>query len=70
MLLERAQAAGVEKLHGTYRPTERNKLVVDHYAKLGFSATGTESDGTTYWELAVAATAPAAAPMKVVSIGF
>lgn len=69
-ILEHARAAGVEKLQGTFRPTERNKLVVDHYAKLGFNQTGGEADGTTYWELPVADSEPATAPMKVVSIGF
>jgi FkbH-like protein len=69
-VLEHAQAAGVEKLTGTYRPTERNALVLDHYAKLGFSQTGAESDGTTHWELRVAGAQPSLAPMKVVSVGF
>jgi predicted enzyme involved in methoxymalonyl-ACP biosynthesis len=69
-VLAQARASGVEKLRGTFRPTERNRLVVDHYAKLGFSQTGTEADGTTHWELSVAGCEPAAAPMKVVSIGF
>jgi predicted enzyme involved in methoxymalonyl-ACP biosynthesis len=36
-ILEHARAAGIRKLRGTYKPTDRNKLVVDHYAKLGFT---------------------------------
>ena len=39
-ILEHARAAGIQKLSGTYRPTERNKLVIDHYAKLGFQGAG------------------------------
>jgi len=35
-----ARAAGIRKLTGTYRPTDRNKLVVDHYARLGFTLVG------------------------------
>lgn len=69
-ILEHAQAAEVEKLTGTYRPTERNKLVFDHYVRLGFNQTGAEPDGTTYWELPVAGSQPQVAPMKVVSVGF
>src|SRR5271163_248916 len=36
-ILQHARRAGIYKLAGTYRPTERNQLVLDHYAKLGFS---------------------------------
>ena len=52
-ILEHARAAGIRKLTGTYRPTERNKLVVDHYAKLGFTKVGEEESGLTRWELPV-----------------
>ena len=51
-ILEHARAAGIHKLAGTYRPTERNKLVVDHYAKLGFTKVVDEDSGLTRWELA------------------
>src|SRR6202023_2667575 len=36
-ILTHARSAGVQKLTGTYLPTDRNKLVIDHYAKLGFT---------------------------------
>jgi FkbH-like protein len=66
-ILERARAAGVRLLSGTFRPTERNKLVVDHYAKLGFTKVVTEESGVTRWELVVEGADPESAPMKVVS---
>jgi FkbH-like protein len=69
-ILEHARAAGIHKLFGTYRPTDRNKLVVDHYAKLGFTKTGEEESGLTRWELLVEGAEPESAPMKVVSNGF
>jgi FkbH-like protein len=69
-ILEHARAAGVHKLTGTYRPTDRNKLVVDHYARLGFKKTGEEDSGLTRWELFVNDTAAPSAPMTVVSQGF
>jgi len=69
-ILQHARAAGIEKLIGTYRPTDRNKLVIDHYAKLGFTQTGTDDAGNTHWELQVAGTEVETAPMKVVSRGF
>ena len=70
-IVEHARAAGVHKLMGTYRPTERNKLVVDHYAKLGFNKVREEESGLTEWELRVESTTDwEALPMKVVSTGF
>lgn len=69
-ILEHARAAGIYKLKGTYRPTERNKLVIDHYAKLGFSRASEEESGLVRWELDVASTDQDSAPMKVLSVGF
>ena len=69
-ILEHARAAGVHKVTGTYRPTDRNKLVVDHYARLGFEKVMEEGPGLTRWELLVENADPANAPMKVVSQGF
>jgi FkbH-like protein len=69
-LLDHAHAAGIQKLIGTYSPTDRNKLVVDHYAKLGFTKIGEESSGLTRWGLIVEGAMPEPAPMKVVSSGF
>jgi predicted enzyme involved in methoxymalonyl-ACP biosynthesis len=69
-ILENARAAGIQTLRGTFRPTERNQLVIDHYARLGFSKLGEDASGVTYWELSVDATPPEAAPMKVIAQGF
>ena len=69
-ILEHARAAGVKKVNGTYCPTDRNRLVIDHYAKLGFRKVGEEESGLTRWELLVEGAAPDCAPMKVISQGF
>jgi FkbH-like protein len=69
-ILEHGRAAGIRKLAGAYLPTERNKLVVDHYAKLGFAKVGEEESGLTRWELLVEDAAPECAPMKIISRGF
>jgi predicted enzyme involved in methoxymalonyl-ACP biosynthesis len=69
-LLDHAHAAGIERIIGIYLPTERNKLVVDHYAKLGFTKMGEDSSGLTRWVLMVEGPRPEPAPMKVVSTGF
>jgi len=69
-ILQHARAAGVGKLVGVYLPTEKNKLVVDHYSKLGFRKIREDESGATYWEFPVDGPAPESSPMKVVSLGF
>lgn len=69
-MLEHAAARGVRKLIGIYRPTDRNKLVEQHYATLGFTPKEQHADGTTTWELEVASAEVKPAPMKVRSEGF
>jgi FkbH-like protein len=55
-LVDLCRAEDSVRLLGTYIPTAKNSLVVDHYAKLGFSPAG--SDGAeTFWELRVDASA-------------
>ncbi len=52
-ILEHARIAGIRNLRGVYVPTERNQMVADHYAKLGFHKFCEEASGETVWELAV-----------------
>lgn len=69
-LLEHARIAGVKRLIGTYIPTDRNGLVADHYARLGFTKMGEEADGLSRWEFPVDGSTVEMAPMVVVSRGF
>jgi FkbH-like protein len=69
-ILDHARATGIHKLLGIYRPTDRNKLVIDHYAKLGFVRVREDEFGATFWEMLVDGAEPESAPMKVVSQGF
>jgi FkbH-like protein len=69
-ILRHARAAGIGKLLGVYKPTERNKLVIDHYAKLGFKKVSEDLSGATHWEMEVEGASVPEAPMKVVSTGF
>jgi FkbH-like protein len=69
-ILRHARAAGIKKLTGAYKPTDRNGLVADHYAKLGFTRIAEEDSGLTRWELLVEGAQPESAPMKIVSQGF
>jgi hypothetical protein len=64
------RAAGIGKLCGIYKPTERNQLVVDHNAKLGFGKVLEEATGLKRWVLLVEGATPECAPMKVISQGF
>jgi FkbH-like protein len=69
-ILRHANAAGIHKLIGIHRPTDRNKLVADHYARLGFTKVGEEESGSTRWELLVECAELESAPIKVTSRGF
>jgi FkbH-like protein len=64
-LLQHARQRGTSKLRGTYAPTSRNKLVEQHYPKLGFLLVDRQPDGTTVWELDVASASVAPPPMVV-----
>lgn len=68
-LLFHARSLGISRIIGTYRPTERNRLVEDHYSKLGFSECERLADGSTVWGLDVADWTDVSLPMKVVRIG-
>jgi FkbH-like protein len=69
-MLEHARRKGIRRLVGIYRPTDKNKLVEDHYSKLGFSEISRATDGTTVWERHADSANIKAAPMIVRSIGF
>ena len=53
-VVRRARLRGIGQLVGVYRPTERNGMVREHYAKLGFTSLGEDADGTTRWQLSTA----------------
>jgi FkbH-like protein len=53
-LVERARQKDVKRLFGYYLPTEKNRMVADHYEKLGFSLiTRDDTCGATVWSLDV-----------------
>jgi len=67
-VLDQAKKEGVRKLIGTYIPTDRNKLVQEHYPKLGFQLVKIENQVSTY-ELEVDTAVVERAPMSVRHIG-
>jgi len=66
-LARQARQAGATTLTGRYVPTERNALVRDHFAKLGFERTGEagEDEDATSWRLDVETYEPPALPITV-----
>jgi FkbH-like protein len=50
LVVDEALRLGVRRLIGLYRPTAKNGMVRDHYARLGFTQTG-EREGATEWTL-------------------
>jgi FkbH-like protein len=64
-IVRNAKLQGIRRLVGTYLPTERNKLVEGHYARLGFQPLGHADDGATRWELLVDEYVPQDLPLAV-----
>ncbi len=50
-LVLRAQAIGVNALHGTYLPSGRNGMVEDFYGDLGFRLLERDSTGRSEWQM-------------------
>lgn len=64
-IVRSARAVGVRRLIGAYVPTERNKLVEDLYARLGFDLDERRKDGTTLWVLALETYVAPELPVRV-----
>lgn len=64
-MVDHARKRGIRKLIGVYIPTDRNKLVENHYGKLGFTEIGREEDGTKTYELNVESAIVEEAPMRM-----
>ena len=69
-LLTQARARGINRLLGRYLPTEKNKLVEDHYAKLGFSCLEKLDDGSSSWCLQVEGAACIELPIEIRRVGL
>jgi FkbH-like protein len=69
-VLAHARRRKLRRLIGIYLPTERNRMVEDHYAKLGFAQVESRPDGSTVWALDVADAPEEAIPMQIRRLGF
>jgi FkbH-like protein len=63
---EAAQSAGAKRLKGTYIPTNKNGLVLEHFSKLGFTRTGEFPDGATTWALDLTDYVAPELPMQII----
>jgi FkbH-like protein len=61
-----ARSNGALRLTGTYLPTKKNSLVVDHFAKLGFTKISDLPGGGMEWALNLAEYQPPNLPISVV----
>jgi len=68
-ILHHARAKGVRRLTGRYVPTDRNAVVRDHYANLGFRLVAEDPNCGTTWELQTDSIVEAP-PMEVDRSGF
>ena len=48
-LVEQCQVRGIRKIVGVYIPSKKNSMVAEHYASLGFSPTGGDTEGRELW---------------------
>ena len=69
-LIMQAAMRGIRRLVGSYLPTEKNKLVEDHYAKLGFTLLDKPAGGGTRWELRVDGASIVTPPIAILRVGF
>lgn len=66
-IVERAAKSGVRSLIGQYIETERNGMVKDHYARLGFLPMH-ESEESNRWRLDVATYKTQPVPVEIISM--
>jgi acyl carrier protein len=53
LVISQAKALGAKRIIGVYRPTAKNKMVENHYSRLGFQLIGTELNGTKREQLVI-----------------
>ena len=62
-----ARAGGAMALTGRYIPSAKNKMVAEHYAKLGFEQVADGGDGETLWRLDLDRYAAPDLPMRIIA---
>ncbi len=65
VVVEKARQLRINRIHGSYIPTAKNKLVKNHYRDLGFVNAKTEANGTTHWHLDIKNFSPFDTPIEL-----
>ena len=65
-LVAAARAEGAGRLIGRYIPSPKNRMVADHYEKLGFARLSGTAEGETLWALDLAGYLASDLPMRIV----
>ena len=65
VIAAKAKEMKIASLVGTYIPTDKNRLVENHYGTLGCVKSASGPDGKTFWELNLATYQPPAFPMSL-----
>jgi FkbH-like protein len=60
-----AEAEGAKQLIGRYLPSAKNKMVADHYGKLGFTRIEESTGGATVWALNIGSYCAPGLPMTI-----
>jgi len=60
-----ALEAGARRLIGLYLPTAKNKMVADHFGKLGFVKISEEANGSSRWQLDLSEYERRSLPMRL-----
>jgi FkbH-like protein len=68
-LMLQGRRLGITRLVGAWYPTDKNGIVRDHYAKLGFTKKIERGDGATFWEIGTD-NLPKIAPMIIQRSGL
>jgi FkbH-like protein len=64
-LVQVARSTGAESLIGRYIPTAKNRMVAEHYRKLGFELDESQDDGETLWRLDMEKAVRPELPMRI-----
>jgi len=60
-----AIAGGATRLVGRYVPSAKNRMVADHFERLGFVRTAETADGSTEWALDLGGWVAPELPMRI-----
>lgn len=70
LIVEGALRLGAHTLRGEYRPSAKNGMVRELYAKLGFSQASADAAGVTQWLLNLESFTPPKTPITILEVSY